>query len=230
MGITRWRTDADLLSNSRSGTPLPVGQIELRKYCRVRAAEEVGATLLARLDGGDGLVTRVATDHGAVYFCGTLPGEGYSNLISNGVVFYVMVQRSLAQGSGSLGKARQLDCSQLISQQVSEWKPLDAESNATRPSRRSLVSGVFPNGEILLALNRPEVEDSVEILTDESLQRIFGELDYTRIDDRTGSRSDLASEVWRLFLLLMIVALLAEALLCIPERADRRPAVFRTSP
>lgn len=230
VGITRWRTDADLLSNSRSGTPLPVGQIELQKFCRVKVAAETGAVLLAQLDGGDGLLTRVATDLGAVYFCGTLPGGGYSSLISNGVVFYVMIQRSLAQGSGSLGKARQLDCSQVLSQQVSEWKPLDADTEATRLSRRSLVSGVFQNGEILMALNRPVAEDSMEILTDESLQRIFGELDYTRIDDRTGSRSDLASEVWRLFLLLMIVALLAEALLCIPERAERRPAVFRTSP
>ncbi|MDA1232421.1 MAG: hypothetical protein O2856_16735, partial [Planctomycetota bacterium] len=42
-----------------------------------------------------------------------------------------------------------------------------------------------------------------------------------------GSTMALASEVWRAFLMLMIIALMAEAVLCVPDKvthtADEKP-------
>jgi hypothetical protein len=37
------------------------------------------------------------------------------------------------------------------------------------------------------------------------------------IDDQAGAVGSLASEVWRMFLIAMIVALMAEAILCVPQ-------------
>ena len=58
----------------------------------------------------------------------------------------------------------------------------------------------------------------MEVLSDGTLEQVLNGLNYTRIDDRAGSSMALASEVWRTFLMLMIVALMAEALLCVPEK------------
>jgi hypothetical protein len=71
----------------------------------------------------------------------------------------------------------------------------------------------------LLALNRPLQEDDVERLREEELQQTLSGLNFTVIRDSAGSADSLAAEVWRAFLLLMIVALMAEALLCLPQSA-----------
>ena len=63
---------------------------------------------LARFKTGDPLLARVPTDRGAVYFCTTLPRASHSSLARDGVVFYVMLQRALAQGAAMLGSARQI--------------------------------------------------------------------------------------------------------------------------
>lgn len=235
--ISRWRTDSDLLANTQTGAPLPVGRITARQFCPLESSDQppegaasdvapeepsVRLTTLARLDGGTALLTRAFTRQGAVWFCSTLPTAAHSNLITNGVVFYVMIQRALAQGAATLGAAQQLTCDGQSPATTGDWQPLDDLSQATLPSRRGLVPGVFQQGGTLLAVNRPLAEDAPETIDDVSLQTLFGELDYTRIDDTSGSASDLASEIWKLFLLLTIVALLAEALLCVPEHRERR--------
>ena len=50
------------------------------------------------------------------------------------------------------------------------------------------------------------------------MDSLFQGLDFTRLDDASGNTSALASEVWLMFLVIMIVALIAEALLSLPER------------
>ena len=60
----------------------------------------------------------------------------------------------------------------------------------------------------------------------EALQRQVGQelttvagriAENRRIDDAVGATSSLASEIWRAFLIAMVLALLLEALLCLPE-------------
>ncbi len=254
LAVTRWRTDADVLANSQSGTPLPAGQLDIHQVCSVEstvaassassaaegsavagnessgdASELPSASVLAQLDNRRGLLTRVLTEQGAVYFCSTIPVPSHSSLVSNGVVFYVMIQRALAQGAGALGQARNLECGSLASQAANNWKPVDDLTAAVMVSRRSLMPGIFAGDETLFAINRPLAEDTGSVLSDEVLQSIFGELDYTIINDQTDSGSELASEIWRAFLILMIVALLAEALLCVPERSEKVLSPIRSA-
>ncbi|MFN9824653.1 MAG: hypothetical protein ACK58J_10920 [Planctomyces sp.] len=59
----------------------------------------------------------------------------------------------------------------------------------------------------------------MERLREEELQQTLSGLNFTVIRDSAGSADSLAAEVWRAFLLLMIAALMAEALLCLPQPA-----------
>ena len=64
-----------------------------------------------------------------------------------------------------------------------------------------------------------------EIVADDRVASLFRELDFNRVDEQLGSGNVLVREIWRLFLVAMLVALLVEAALCIPKRsvADSKP-------
>ncbi|MCH2202050.1 MAG: BatA domain-containing protein [Fuerstiella sp.] len=213
--INRWRTETGLLSNTGSGMPLPLGELNFYRHCGL---ESVRVNVLGSLDGGDSLLLRAFSDRGAVYYCTSLPGTRNSTFIDNGVVFYVMIQRALARGTAALGNAQHLDCGTLGEFEGNNWQPLDDLSERVLVSARSSRAGLYSIDHTRYALNRPLSEDSSQIITDETVASLFHGLDFTRLDDSAGSTSALASEVWRMFLVLMIVALMAESLLCLPDR------------
>ncbi|HQX50403.1 MAG TPA: BatA domain-containing protein [Planctomycetaceae bacterium] len=214
--LSRWRTDADLLGNSQSGKPLPVGQVITYRSCEI--VNDQG-TVLAQLSDGPPLLLRANTDQGAAWFCSTLPNTSNSNFVSNGITFYVMIQRAVARGAAALGEARQFDCGTLKPGIAESWTPLDETSGDVLLSQRTLNNGLYETPEATFALNRPLAEDAVEVLSDGTLEQVMSGLNYTRIDDKAGSSMALASEIWRTFLIAMIIALMAEALLCVPEKA-----------
>jgi hypothetical protein len=216
--LSRWRTDTDLLGNSQSGTPLPVGQVVAYRSCEL---VNENATVLAQLQKGPPLLVRSPTDQGAVWFCSTLPTTDHSSFVTNGITFYVMIQRAVARGAAALGEARQYDCGSLQAGIADSWKPLDDDSARILLSQRTINSGLYESEEAAFALNRPLEEDAVELVSDGTLEQVLNGLNYTRIDDKAGSAMALASEVWRTFLVLMIVALMAEALLSVPEKVTR---------
>ena len=216
--LSRWRTDTDLLGNSQSGTPLPVGQVVAYRSCEL---VNENATVLAQLQKGPPLLVRSPTDQGAVWFCSTLPTTDHSSFVTNGITFYVMIQRAVARGAAALGEARQYDCGSLQAGIAESWKPLDDDSARILLSQRTINSGLYESEEAAFALNRPLEEDAVELVSDGTLEQVLNGLNYTRIDDKAGSAMALASEVWRTFLVLMIVALMAEALLSVPEKVTR---------
>ncbi len=226
LSVSQWRAETDLLANSQSGTPLPVGALKVFRY-RQLTGDRVAR--LADLSDGGRLVVRALDDsggeQGAAWFCSTLPLDSYSTLVRNGVVFYVMVQRGLAQGAAALGAARQLECREDLSDMSNQWQPLDATSRALLLSQRATQPGIYKtSNDVLLALNRPLTEDTVEIVDDTHLDRMLGDVGYTRIDDAAGSQTALASEIWRAFLCLMIVGLLVEAVLCVPDKVAAKRA------
>ncbi len=221
-GLKPWRTDSDLLANTQNGTPLPAGQVECYRACSVEVAK---ATSLWQLDSGIPLLTRASTDQGAAWFCSTLPTPANSNLASNGVTFYIMLQRALARGAAALGKARQIEAGTVAATNADSWKPLDELSGDTWVSQRAISTGLYQSGDRRLALNRPLVEDVVIVMDDVTLDQMLSGLEYTRIDDKVGGSMQLASEIWRTFLFFMIFALLAEALLCVPERTVKSSTV-----
>ena len=75
-----------------------------------------------------------------------------------------------------------------------------------------------------LALNRPEGEDDLRTLSEEALADLFSGLDYRVIQDSVNNRSSLAAEIWRAFLVAMALALIIEAVLCLPPRFEAEPA------
>ncbi len=216
--VETWRGDEDLLSRTLSGAALPVGQLEVFSYCKL----EGDATPLATLLGGAPLVSRVPSKRGGVYFWATTPAARDSSLATNGVVLYAFVQRALATGAAVLGRAKQFDAGPTNADLPAEWNRLTegTEGLSTEPTYHR---GVYGAGDYLLAVNRPVAEDHAETLDSSRVDGLFTGLNFVRVDDQAGNVNSLIQEIWRVFLMAMLIALIAEAALCLPKVA--RPAV-----
>ena len=215
--ISWWRGDADLLAHVESGDALPLNQLLTYRY---RAFESTG-TPLARFEDEASLLTRVATDRGAVYFCSTLPTAQFSSLEREGVVFYVMLQRALTEGSHSLAVASQRNAGPGVLADRNQWEPVAPTDDApplSHFSQRGLHAGVYRDGEYWAAVNRSQVEDIAQTVPVATVDALFDGMSYRRIDADIGDTSALASELWRIFLIAMAVALVAEAVLSLPSR------------
>jgi len=212
LGVETWRGDQDLLANTQSGASLPVGEIQIRRYCTLGG----DSIPLATLHGAAPLLSRVATDRGAVYFLSTTAAPGDSTLATNGVALYVMMQRALAKGAAALGNTRQLIAGEPFTGDVASWKRLaggDGALSTDYPFHR----GVYTSGEQLLAVNRSDPEDQSSVLSNQRVDQLFRGLDFSRVDDQAGSLRSLVQEIWRLFLASMMVAMVVEAALCLPK-------------
>ncbi len=212
--VEGWRSDQDLLSQTQSGTPLPVGQLQVRRSCGLSGGE---MTALATLRGGAPLLARATSDGGAAYFCATTTSAGDSSLASNGVVLYVLVQRAMAGGAAALGSTRQLVAGDPLREDPTRWERVAGDGQAIS-TEYAAHRGVYSSGDRLLAVNRSAAEESSPVLADRRIDDLFKGLDFARVDDRAGSMASLIQEIWRMFLVAMLVAMVAEAGLCLPKR------------
>jgi hypothetical protein len=212
LAVESWRGDQDILANTQSGAALPLGQLRIRRRCGLSGE----LTPLATLKGGRPLLARLPTNNGGVYFCATTTDPGDSSLAENGVVLYVLVQRVLAAGTAVLGRTRQLIAGDPAPDPTA-WQQLAGAADALSTEYRH-HAGVYAAGERLFAVNRALAEDHAVVLADEPVAELFKGLDYSRVDDRAGGFSGIIQEIWRLFLVSMLVSLVIEAALCLPGK------------
>jgi hypothetical protein len=210
LGVESWRSD--LLERTQSGYALPVGELAVRRHCTIAG----NSTPLATLFGGDVLLARATTETGGAYFLGATAAIGDSSLASNGIVMYAFVQRALEAGAASLSKAQQLVAGAPRDGAVA-WQKIVGPPEALS-TEFPYHAGAYTVGDRMLAVNRSGQEDRAAALADDAVAELFQGLDFDRVEDRAGSTSALAREVWRVFLYGMIAALLVEAALCLPKR------------
>ena len=218
--VTWWRGDADLLTNVDSGDALPLNELRTYRYCNL----ETPGTTLARYGDGNPMLARLPTDRGGMYFCSTLPTAQFSSLERDGIVFYVMLQRALAEGCRSLAIASQRDAGPSALTDRDQWEAVEpAVEDAPTLSQRGLHAGVYRDGKYWVAVNRSRAEDSTKVTPVATVDELFDGLSYRRIDVAVGDTSALASEIWRTFLVAMGIALIVEAVLSLPsKRTEQR--------
>lgn len=214
LNVSWWRGDADLLAHVASGDALPLNALHTYRY---RFFESPGMPL-ARFADDTPLLTRVPTDRGAVYFCSTLPTAQYSSFEREGVVFYVMLQRALEQGCRALTVASQRDAGPGVLADRNQWELVASAADSPLLSQRGLHAGVYQDGKYWTAVNRSPIEDTATAAPMEAVDALFDGVSYRRIDVDIGDPSALASELWRVYLIAMIAALLGEAVLSLPSR------------
>ncbi len=228
---TTWRSDEGLLASTQSGMALPVGEISVFGYARF----DGDATPLATLDGGAPLVAKLNVPTGNAYVCTTLPVEPHSTMATNGIALFIAIQRSIEQGIAMLGNALQYEAVPVVNDTntnpelpmtttrsqnltpLATWQPISTDERFLS-NEPGLHSGIYESGSKLIAVNRPAAEDIAEAITVDQFSQVFKGLNVVRIEDSAGSTKKIQQEIWRLFLILMILGLLLESLFSLPRQ------------
>jgi hypothetical protein len=217
--VDRWRDDAGLLEHTDAGQPLPVTRLAVQDYRQIEGNGQV----LARLHSGHPLMVQVPTDRGGVHWLATLPQDPYSNLAREGVVLFAAIQRALAAGAERL-MAQQFGEIDLtaVGAAATGWDRVDGWPEGSLSTEQAHVAGVYRAGERLLVRNRPPEEDTTGLVTREQLAQSFAGLNYHLVEDTIGGRRSLVAEIWRGFAVLLLVALIVEGALCLPDVRPRK--------
>jgi hypothetical protein len=200
-------------------------------------------TPLITLRDGQPLLAELVRDRGRVFLLACPPIEPYSNIARNGVVLYAAMRRSMTMSYDRRASTRSIvarrwrnnDTKQLLGtfQEVgssmaglnvpppSTWQPLTSDKDFLS-TETGFHAGVFQADEQLLAINRPTTEDELASVDDPAIAKIFDGIEVTKITDQVGLRRDVQQEVWRFFLMAMIVALIMEAWLSLPRSSSHR--------
>jgi hypothetical protein len=134
------------------------------------------------------------TRRGSLYRCAALPTD-----LSDGRVLVPMLQRLLADGGARFGRAANLFC-----------------------DGQTPTAGVAVAGAQVTAWNRPLSEDEPERVEEPTARASFGKVPVTMFEENAETATKLQSELWRWFITAMVVMLIAESLLAMPD--ELKPA------
>ncbi|MBU6302944.1 MAG: BatA domain-containing protein [Verrucomicrobia bacterium] len=221
--VAWWRTDAEILANTGDGKALPLGELKVKRF---RAVSGDGL-ILARSADGAALVMRGDVARGSALFCGLSPDPGATSLAADGVAFFVLLHRALAKGVSAGARAQQWEAGP-DALGDGTWERLGSAGEALG-AERGLQAGAYRSGERFRALNRPAGEGDPERLDSAELATLLAGFDYRVIEGRAGEGGALANEIWRSLVILMGLALLAEAILCLPPAPDPAKRRFESA-
>ncbi len=214
--LEEWNRSDGPLRDGLDGTPIPADRLRA-----IRRQIPLGDTApLARWEDGEAFLSRRIVDRGTAWFIGSLPDWSWSNL-GDADVLLPVVQRIVTAG------AERFDASYVAAVAGEGARALPGETRTRLddfgtpdPANAAFESGIFRLGERLVALNRPVAEDAPEILAREQLDAVLAGTGYTLLD-QAGQASDpsLSRDIWRAFLIAVLLFLIAEALLCLPGKS-----------
>ncbi len=211
--VESWEEADGPLANTDEGLRLPLDELAVIQ----RRGIAGGDAVLASFADGAPFLARRAIGRGQIYFCATLPVDTWSGL-GDGFTLVPMLRRAMREGGRRLNRESMLECGRLNAvDRAKAWTSVDSKE----PRDILSQAGVYRNGNRLVAVNRPEVEDDRTVMEAAAATTLFGELPV-KLWEETRNRDDRSQgEIWRLVLGAMLAFLLIEGLLILP---DARPS------
>ncbi|MGA0369152.1 MAG: BatA domain-containing protein [Kiritimatiellia bacterium] len=177
VGVADWQEKSGVLATEQRE---PLRMDLVRVFARA-SLPSAGTSLATLEEEGEALLTVENLGKGKIYRLATLPVPGASNLDA-GYVLVPVLQRMLTEGANRMRRAGTHRLGAVELGDPGQWSPLgDPEADPL------LNTGLFQDGEGVLALNRPESEDRSETLTFSELQAWAEPLDLRIFEDRTKS-------------------------------------------
>lgn len=212
-----WDRSDGPLRDGEDGTSIPAERLRAIK----RAVPEGDAAVMARWEDDEPFLTRTVVDRGTFWFLGSLPDYTWSNL-GDADVLLPVIQRILTKGADRFGSSFLAETGDKSTvPKAGETKELiDAFQNNNEPAAaQTHRAGVYRLGERILAVNRPPAEDAPEVTTPDLLDVMLDGTGYTLLDQQgNASETPLSTDIWRYFLIAMLLLLISEAILSLPGK------------
>jgi hypothetical protein len=215
--IDQWNELEGPLARTEEGYGVPLKTLEVYQRAAIAGT---GGTLATFEDGAPFLI-RKALGKGEIYFCATSSDPNWSSL-SDGAVLVPMLQRMIATGARRVNRALMTENGDLSTRDVSNWTRVDEQSN----SNPRFHAGIYNVDGRFVAVNRPAPENSLERLSADQARRLFQNVPFRLHAERGGVTDRLQGEIWRVFVTLMLLFLIAEGILILPTSG---PAPARAS-
>jgi hypothetical protein len=214
--VFHWNEQDGPLAKSDEGLSLPVAGLAMLR----RQAIVGGGEPLASFADSKPFLTGRALGRGGVFFCATLPNPQWSSL-GDGRVLVPMLQRLEEQGGKRLSGAVSLDAGDpSLVENPAGWTSVDAPNKDVR-----FDAGIYRNEGKMIAVNRPASEDTLERLDKPAAKQLFGPVPMQFFEEHGGAAGALQGETWRTLLVIMLAALVAEAILSLPQQSAPPPRI-----
>ena len=210
VNVKEWERRAGPLEDTASGEGLAVSDIRIMK---TRALSGYGLNPVATCSDGKVFLERLKSFGGSAYFCTTLPEPGWSSL-GEGQVLVPMIQRLLYEGGARLSKTVLEDCGQRLSSESADSEAKDIAPNENKNPRFN--AGIYRCGDRVIVINRPASEDIQESIGPDEFGPALKRIPFTTLHEKSGKETNINTEIWRAFFILMLLFLIAEAFLCLP--------------
>jgi hypothetical protein len=219
--IAQWNELEGPLSRTEEGYGVPLKELEV-----FRRASIIGdGGILATYEDGAPFLVRKALGRGEVYFCSTSPDARWSSL-SDGAVLVPMLQRMLTIGARRVNSATMLECDELVTRDVSEWDRVDSET-ASDPR---MTAGIYRVDGRFVAVNRPSSENELARIPPDTARSLFRNVPFRLHEEQTGRTDRLQGEIWRFFVAMMLIFLIAEGFLILPSSTPASAEMPRRKP
>lgn len=214
--VEHWEEKEGPLAKTEEGFSLPLSSAAFLQRQRISG----NAPALASFADSGAMFTRQTLGRGQVYFLASLPLRDWSSL-GDGPVLVPITQRLLQSGSRRLTQASLMQCGDLSAvDQSLPWQSV--EGGGTNPQ---IETGIYRAGERLAALNRASGEDVAEPATREEIGHALAGIPLQWFEETGQGNDRLQGEVWRLFVMAMLVFLLVESFLVLPAKAMQTDVV-----
>jgi hypothetical protein len=211
--VATWRNADGPLAKTQDGKDLPLPEVTFSK--RTTLSSE--GSVLAMFDDSKPFLTKVPYGRGAYYHCASLPVREWSSLWE-GTVLVPMVQRLVQEGARRLGS--------IVDADVGDTRFLRANSLAATDNKGAVsvkaTAGVYQQDTKLVALNRPAREDDLERLDEAGVRAAMGTIPYRLFEEKGTGTAALQTEIWRWFLIGMLLFLTGEAIFSLPTGAQTK--------
>jgi len=216
--VSSWDENDGPLAKTESGRNLPVSSLSFsrRQVASTNAATNETWFTIASFADGKPFLSRRNLGRGQVFACASLPSTNWSSM-GEGTVLVPMVQRMLTLGGRKFTEAENTICgeTQPAASENEVWTSMDSKESRDFRFR----AGVYQYGSRRIAVNRPASEDIPDTIDQEKVRQLFGDLRLQILEELSGKNSDkLQSEIWQIFIYLMLIFMVAEAMLLLFDR------------
>jgi hypothetical protein len=146
----------------------------------------------------------------------------------------------ISTGAKRVNTGVMLDCNEVNADEAAGWTLVSSGTAAGGPNSNStnspallprieprLHAGVYRAGGRFVAVNRPAAENEFQWITPDTARKLFANFPFRLQEERGRGNERLQGEIWRFFVTLMLLFLIAEGFLILPARAreESKPRV-----
>ncbi len=214
--VDEWNHNEGPLRNGLDDTPIPADKIKAIRRTEIKGI----TTTLASWDDSKVFLARKVMGDGTAIFVGSLPDYTWSNL-ADGDVLLPLVQRSVELGNKrfNLAYSAIAGSKKAMTREGETRTRLDSYAKSDA-SNAPYEAGVWKLGDRILATNRPPSEDQWQTISEKSLAQLLEGVSYSLFEDQ-GESDSLTREIWRAFLVAMLIFMIIEAILCLQKKPKK---------